>query len=238
MGLSGHGAERGGDFLQAGFDVDGRLSRFEAAKAAFTKAAGADLPGAKAAQAELIGSGGNPQRAVELLTETLTGLSPDNPETLGIRSMLAASPTRSTSWSSPAGCSPSCSTTVRPGSARTSEHLGGSAAGRHPTRRVPRVHRGGAPARRTRRRLQARARLRPSRDTARPATARRLDRPARQILGRAHRRCHAGLRGQLRHQVGVQVKGSSRARKISKSARGTTPAVGRGRTVRAGTAAR
>lgn len=39
-----------------------RLSRFEAADAAFTKAAGADLPGAKTAQAELIGSGGNPRR--------------------------------------------------------------------------------------------------------------------------------------------------------------------------------
>lgn len=66
-----------------------RLSRFEAAEAAFAKAADADLPGAKAAQAELIGSGGYPHRAVELLTETLSGLGPDDPETLGIRTMLA-----------------------------------------------------------------------------------------------------------------------------------------------------
>jgi hypothetical protein len=66
-----------------------RLSRFEAAEVAFTKAAGVDLPGAKGAQAELIGSGGNPQRAVELLTETLAEGAPDDPETLGIRSMLA-----------------------------------------------------------------------------------------------------------------------------------------------------
>lgn len=66
-----------------------RLSRFEAAEAAFTKAAGANVPGAKAAQAELIGSGGNPRRAVELLTETLAELSPDDPEALGVRSMLA-----------------------------------------------------------------------------------------------------------------------------------------------------
>jgi hypothetical protein len=66
-----------------------RLARFEAAEAAFTKAAGAELPGAKAAQAELIGSGGSPHRAVELLTETLAALSSDDPETLGIRSMLA-----------------------------------------------------------------------------------------------------------------------------------------------------
>jgi hypothetical protein len=66
-----------------------RLSRFEAAEAAFQKAAGADLPGAKAAQAELIGSGGHPHRAVELLTETLADLAPDDPETLGIRAMLA-----------------------------------------------------------------------------------------------------------------------------------------------------
>lgn len=66
-----------------------RLARFEAAEAAFEKAAGADLPGAKAAQAELIGSGGNPHRAVELLTETLADLAPDDPETLGIRTLLA-----------------------------------------------------------------------------------------------------------------------------------------------------
>jgi tetratricopeptide (TPR) repeat protein len=64
-----------------------RVSRFEAAEAAFEKAA--DIPGAKAALAELIGSGGEPERAVALLTETLAEMSEEDPETLGIRSMLA-----------------------------------------------------------------------------------------------------------------------------------------------------
>jgi hypothetical protein len=66
-----------------------RVSRFEAAAAALGKAAEAGVPGAKAAEAELIGSGGDPERAVALLTETLAGLSPDDPEALGMRGMLA-----------------------------------------------------------------------------------------------------------------------------------------------------
>lgn len=64
-----------------------RVSRFEVAEAAFTKAA--DVPGAKAALAEVIGSGNEPARAVSLVTEALAGMSPDDPETMRLRSMLA-----------------------------------------------------------------------------------------------------------------------------------------------------
>lgn len=66
-----------------------RVSRFEAAEAAFEKATTGNVPGAKAAQAELIGSGGDAERAVALLTETLADLSPDDPEALGMRGMHA-----------------------------------------------------------------------------------------------------------------------------------------------------
>jgi hypothetical protein len=64
-----------------------RVARFEVAEAAFEKAA--DVPGAKALQGEMIGSGEEPTRAVTFLTETLAGMSPDDPETLLLRSMLA-----------------------------------------------------------------------------------------------------------------------------------------------------
>lgn len=66
-----------------------RIARFEVAEAAFTKAAEAGVPGSMAALAELIGSGGQPERAVPLLKEKLADLSPDDPETLLLRSMLA-----------------------------------------------------------------------------------------------------------------------------------------------------
>lgn len=66
-----------------------RLSRFEAAEAAFEKAADADVPGAKAALAEVIGSGEEAERAVALLTEALAAVAPDDPETPLLRSMLA-----------------------------------------------------------------------------------------------------------------------------------------------------
>lgn len=66
-----------------------RVSRFEAAEAAFEKAAAEDLPGAKAAQAELIGSGGEPERAIAYLTEALAGASVDDAETVRLRGMLA-----------------------------------------------------------------------------------------------------------------------------------------------------
>jgi hypothetical protein len=64
-----------------------RVSRFETAEAAFVKAG--DMPGAKAALAEVIGSGSEPERAVAILTEALAGMSPEDPETLLLRSMLA-----------------------------------------------------------------------------------------------------------------------------------------------------
>lgn len=66
-----------------------RVSRFEAAEAAFGKAAEAGLPGAKAARAELIGSGGDPERAVAYLTATLAAMPAHDPETLGMRGILA-----------------------------------------------------------------------------------------------------------------------------------------------------
>jgi hypothetical protein len=66
-----------------------RVARFDAAGTAFDKAAAAGVPGGKAAQAELVGSGGAPEQAVVLLTAALTGMSADEPETLGMRSMLA-----------------------------------------------------------------------------------------------------------------------------------------------------
>ncbi|MFL6122110.1 hypothetical protein, partial [Actinophytocola sp.] len=66
-----------------------RVARFEVAEAAFEKAASCDVPGAKAALAEVIGSGAEPGRAVALLHETLAGISPDDPDTLLLRSMLA-----------------------------------------------------------------------------------------------------------------------------------------------------
>jgi thioredoxin-like negative regulator of GroEL len=66
-----------------------RVSRFEAAEAAYGKAAEAGVPGAAAGLAEVIGSGGEPERAVTLLTEALTRMSPHDPETLGLRGMLA-----------------------------------------------------------------------------------------------------------------------------------------------------
>ena len=66
-----------------------RVSRFEVAEVAFGKAADADVPGAKAALAEIIGSGGDPGRAVALLTETLASTPPNDPETVGLRGMLA-----------------------------------------------------------------------------------------------------------------------------------------------------
>lgn len=66
-----------------------RVSRFEAAEAAYGKAAEAGVPGGTAGLAEMIGSGGEAERAVTLLTEALTRMSPDDPETLGLRGMLA-----------------------------------------------------------------------------------------------------------------------------------------------------
>jgi hypothetical protein len=66
-----------------------RVSRFEAAEAAFGKAVEAGVPGATAAQAELIGSGGDPQRAIAALTASLVQMPPKDVETLGLRSLLA-----------------------------------------------------------------------------------------------------------------------------------------------------
>lgn len=66
-----------------------RVSRFEAAEAAYGKAAEAGVPGAAAGLAEVIGSGGETERAVTLLTEALARMSPHDPETLGLRGMLA-----------------------------------------------------------------------------------------------------------------------------------------------------
>ncbi|MGH3880994.1 MAG: tetratricopeptide repeat protein [Actinophytocola sp.] len=65
------------------------VARFEASTAAFDKAAAAGVPGAHAELAEAIGSGGDPRRAVDLLTEVLADLSPDDPETLRLRGALA-----------------------------------------------------------------------------------------------------------------------------------------------------
>lgn len=65
------------------------VARFEASTAAFGKAAEAGVPGANAELAEAIGSGGDPERAVALLTETLAGTPSDDPETLRLRSELA-----------------------------------------------------------------------------------------------------------------------------------------------------
>jgi len=48
-----------------------RVARFEVAEAAFEKAASADVPGATAALAEVIGSGHELGRAVDLVTEAL-----------------------------------------------------------------------------------------------------------------------------------------------------------------------
>ncbi len=66
-----------------------RIARFEVAEAAFEKAASADVPGATAALAEVIGSGHELGRAVDLVTEALRGMSPDDRETLRLRGMLA-----------------------------------------------------------------------------------------------------------------------------------------------------
>lgn len=66
-----------------------RVSRFEAAEAAYGKAAEAGVPGAAAGLAEVIGSGGESERAVALLTEALARMSAHDPETLGLRGMLA-----------------------------------------------------------------------------------------------------------------------------------------------------
>jgi hypothetical protein len=66
-----------------------RVARFEAAETAFGKAAEAGVPGGRAAQAELVGSGGDPDRAVVLLTEALAGMSAQEPEALLLRTMLA-----------------------------------------------------------------------------------------------------------------------------------------------------
>jgi hypothetical protein len=66
-----------------------RVSRFEVAEAAFGKAVEAGVPGAMAAQAELIGSGGDPQRAIAGLTASLAQMPPNDVETLGLRSLLA-----------------------------------------------------------------------------------------------------------------------------------------------------
>jgi hypothetical protein len=66
-----------------------RVSRFEVAEAAFGKAVDAGVPGALAAQAELVGSGGDPKRAVVALTAALARMPPHHLETLGMRSLLA-----------------------------------------------------------------------------------------------------------------------------------------------------
>jgi tetratricopeptide repeat protein len=66
-----------------------RIARFEVATAAFEKAVSANVPGAVAALAELIGSGHKPERAVTLVTEALDGMPPADPETLRLRGMLA-----------------------------------------------------------------------------------------------------------------------------------------------------
>lgn len=65
------------------------VARFEAAEAAFRKAAEAGVPGATAALAEVIGSGHDPGRAVALVAKALDGMSPDDPETLPLRGMRA-----------------------------------------------------------------------------------------------------------------------------------------------------
>jgi hypothetical protein len=65
------------------------LARFEATEAAFEKAAAAGVPGAAAELAEGIGSGGDPERAIAFLTETLADLPVGDPETVRLRSMLA-----------------------------------------------------------------------------------------------------------------------------------------------------
>jgi hypothetical protein len=66
-----------------------RIARFEAAEAAFAKAADAGVPGATAALAEVVGSGAEPARAIAILHAALAEMSPDDPETLLLRSMLA-----------------------------------------------------------------------------------------------------------------------------------------------------
>lgn len=66
-----------------------RVSRFEAAEVAFGKAVDAAVPGATAAQAELVGSGGDPQRAIALLIAALAEMPPTDVETLSLRSLLA-----------------------------------------------------------------------------------------------------------------------------------------------------
>lgn len=66
-----------------------RVSRFEVAEAAYEKAAETGVPGAAAGLAEVIGSGGRFERAIELVTEVLAGMSPDDPETLLLRNMIA-----------------------------------------------------------------------------------------------------------------------------------------------------
>jgi tetratricopeptide (TPR) repeat protein len=66
-----------------------KVSRFEAAAAAFRKAADAGVPGAVANLAEVIGSGGEHRDAVALLTQALAGMPADDPETLMMRGTLA-----------------------------------------------------------------------------------------------------------------------------------------------------
>lgn len=65
------------------------VARFEASAAAFRKAYDGGVPGAQAELAEGIGSGGDPEEAVALLTEALAGMPEDDPETPRLRSSLA-----------------------------------------------------------------------------------------------------------------------------------------------------
>lgn len=65
------------------------VSRFETATAAFRKAADAGVPGAIAELAEVIGSGGDPEQAVTLLSETLLFYPTNDPERLKLHGTLA-----------------------------------------------------------------------------------------------------------------------------------------------------
>jgi tetratricopeptide (TPR) repeat protein len=65
------------------------VARFETATAAFTKAVDAGVPGAEAELAEALGSGGDPGRAVELLTRALESAPSHDLDTLRLRGVLA-----------------------------------------------------------------------------------------------------------------------------------------------------
>lgn len=122
------------------------MARFEAAE--FGKAAAADVPAAKAALAEVIGSGHYPERAVALVTEALASMSPDDPEALRLRRTLARF-TQKIDEPEPAKrmfaeLIEDCRDRLGPD---PPGHPGGRAAGSRTARRVPVIQRGSMAAR-------------------------------------------------------------------------------------------